>query len=50
MPLVGFEPTISTGEWLQTYALDHTATGTGFIPAVVCCYSCLEKHKLEKDL
>jgi hypothetical protein len=26
---VGFEPTISAGEWPQTYALDHAATGTG---------------------
>ena len=29
MPPVGFEPTISAGERLQTYALDHAATGTG---------------------
>jgi hypothetical protein len=29
MPLVGFEPTISTGEQPQTYALDRAATGTG---------------------
>ena len=29
MPPVGFEPTISAGEWPQTYALDRTATGTG---------------------
>ena len=29
MPSVGFEPTISAGEWVQTYALDRTATGTG---------------------
>ena len=29
MPPVGFEPTISAGERLQTYALDRTATGTG---------------------
>jgi hypothetical protein len=28
MPPVGFEPTISAGEWPQTYALDHAATGT----------------------
>ena len=36
MPLVGFEPTISTGEPLQTYALDGAATETG---SVVCmCY------------
>ena len=31
MPLVGFEPTISVGERPQTYALDRTATGTGWI-------------------
>ena len=29
MPSVGFEPTISAGEWSQTYALDRAATGTG---------------------
>ena len=29
MPLVGFEPTISAGQRLQTYALDREATGTG---------------------
>ena len=29
MLLVGFEPTISAGERLQTYALDRAATGTG---------------------
>ena len=29
MPPVGFEPTISAGEWLQTYALDRAATETG---------------------
>jgi hypothetical protein len=26
---VGFEPTISAGEWPQTYDLDRAATGTG---------------------
>ena len=31
MPPVGFEPTISAGEWPQTYALDRAATGTGSI-------------------
>ena len=30
MPPVGFEPTISAGERPQTYALDRTATGTGW--------------------
>jgi hypothetical protein len=29
MPTVGFDHTISTGEWPQTYALDRAATGTG---------------------
>ena len=29
MPPVGFEPTISTGERPQTYALDRADTGTG---------------------
>jgi len=28
---VGFEPTISTGERPQTYALDRAATGTGSV-------------------
>ena len=31
MPPVGFEPTISTGERPQIYALDRAATGTGLI-------------------
>ena len=31
MPTGGFEPTISAGEWPQTYALDRAATGTGFV-------------------
>ena len=31
MPPVGFEPTISVSERLQTYALDRAATGTGKI-------------------
>jgi len=29
LALVGFEPTISAGEWPQTYALDGAASGTG---------------------
>jgi hypothetical protein len=29
MPPVGFEPTISAGERLQTYTLDRAATGNG---------------------
>ena len=36
MPPVGFEPTISAGERPQTYALDRTATGTGYIFTVWC--------------
>ena len=31
MPPVGFEPTVSAGEWPQTHALDRTATGTGHL-------------------
>ena len=31
MPLVGFEPTISTGERPQTYALDRAAAGAGYV-------------------
>jgi len=30
MPPVGFEPTISSDERPQTYALDRAATGTGY--------------------
>jgi len=30
MPPVGFESTISAGEWPQTYALDRAAIGTGY--------------------
>jgi len=29
MPPVGFEPSVSAGEWPQTYALDRAATGIG---------------------
>jgi hypothetical protein len=31
MPPVGFEATISAGEWPKTYAFDGAATGTGVI-------------------
>jgi len=31
MPPVGFEPTISADERLQTYALDRATTGTGTV-------------------
>jgi len=44
MPVVGFEPTISADERLQTYALDCVATGTDiililhyfFFPNILC--------------
>ena len=40
MPPVGFEPTISAGERSQIYALDRSATGTGFQytspPKILC--------------
>jgi len=29
MARVGFEPTISTGEWPKTYSFDRAATGAG---------------------
>jgi hypothetical protein len=32
MPPVGFKPTISAGEGLQTYVLDRAASGTDDIP------------------
>jgi hypothetical protein len=31
MPLAGFEPPISAGEWPQTYALDRLAARIGFL-------------------
>jgi hypothetical protein len=34
MPPVGFEPTISGGERLQTYILNGAATGTGLVVLV----------------
>ena len=37
MPPVGFEPTISAGERLQTYALDRAATGTGLSNMLITC-------------
>ena len=36
MPCVGFEPTISTDERPQTYALDRAATGVGYIYMYIC--------------
>ena len=42
MPPVGFEPTISTGEGPQTYALDRAATGTG---TSLLTYQILRSHE-----
>ena len=42
MPPVGFEPTISAGEWPQTYTLDRAATGTGKFPKFRLAYFCVE--------
>ena len=36
MPPVGFEPVITAGDLLQTYALDRTAPGTGKSHFTVC--------------
>jgi len=38
MPPMGFEPTISAGERLQTYFLDRAATGTGKLYAYTTIY------------
>ena len=38
MASVGFEPTISAGEWPQTYALDRAATGTGLLGDIIMKY------------
>ena len=40
MPRVGFEPTISAGEWPKTYALDRAATGTGSSLSIVFSILC----------
>ena len=39
MPRVGFEPTISADEQLQTYAFDRTATGTVNIMSITLANS-----------
>jgi hypothetical protein len=36
MPPVGFDPTISAGEWPQTYAIDRAAIGIGIIYLYWC--------------
>ena len=43
MPPVGFEPTISAGERLQTYALNRAATGTGVN------YTCRTEIQYDKE-
>ena len=45
MPPVGFEPTVSAGERLQTYALDRAATGTS--SAYISEYT---KHNVQQFL
>jgi t-SNARE complex subunit (syntaxin) len=35
MPPVGFEPTISAGDWPQTYVLDRAATETGIVCYII---------------
>ena len=48
MPRVGFEPTISAGERPQTYALDRTATGTGWIKNLEAITGKLSTYSLQK--
>ena len=38
MPPVGFEPTISADECLQTYVLDRADSGTGKVPITMIKY------------
>jgi len=45
MPLVGFEPTISVGERLKTYALDRAATGTGILLVILEDINDARSHK-----
>ena len=44
MPPAEFEPTISTGEKWQIYALDHAATETGIYSALKC-YNYNSEHR-----
>ena len=44
MPPVGFEPTISAGEWPQTYALDGAATGIGKFLILSINILCVHTH------
>ena len=43
---VGFEPTISVGERLQTHALEGTATGTGSHQSPDLNCEQINKHRL----
>ena len=47
MPLVVFEPTISAGERLQTYALDRAATGNGLCHTLQLIYIVYIKKPLD---
>ena len=47
MPPVGFEPTISAGEQPKTYALDHTATGTGMSDTIGLINVVCQNFKLQ---
>ena len=46
MPSVGFESTISAGEWPKTYALDRTATGTGASYIIDNKFTCMDVSHL----
>ena len=51
MPTVGFEPTISAGEWPQTHTWGRTANGTGssdttYLKTNVWLASCLTTNRL----
>ena len=47
---MGFEPTISAGEWPQTYALDRLTTGTGIYLNSVQLYSSIEWTAIWSDI
>jgi len=44
-PPVGFEPTVSAGEWPQAYALDRAAIGTGSVDLNTVKFVCNTKSK-----
>ena len=49
MPPVGFEPTISAGERLKTYALDLAATGIGCVRKCIVPQLCSSKLNIQKQ-